>query len=134
MIADQASEGYPWISLLALVVTGSGVAYTAYVTRRNAADQSASTDRKTGVEQFGVVGDLAVQISERIIDQATFVRAEERHDCDAKIEALKVEVGVELSALRAQVAECRQREEQWTAVLMSAGLLPATPNEEENST
>lgn len=133
-MAAAQSDGSWWISLLALVVTGSGVAYTAHVTRRNATDQSSSTDRKTGVEQFGVVGDLAVQISERIIDQATVARVEERHDCDAKIEALKAEVGVELETLRAQVAECRQREEQWTAVLMSAGLLPDYPNEEENST
>ena len=115
---------YGWLSMLVLVAGGAAAYFTAWMSRRNNRDDNDTEKHQANVQEFGIVGDLAMQIADRVLTQTAAVQQLERHDCDEKIATLRQDFNEVTGELRQAVAECHEEREEFTRILRENGLLP----------
>jgi len=122
--ADAANDGWTWVPAVVLA-SGAVLGWaTLWMSRRNQKDENQSDKRQTDIEEFGVVGDLAMQITDRVLEKVLETQVAERHDCDEKIESLRRAMEDEHAEMRAAIDDCHNEREEFKRLLQENGLLP----------
>ncbi len=110
-----------WISIVSAIVVGAVALVGATMARKSAKDANYASE-------FDAIGNISVQIAEKILAQSEIVKDGERHDCDQKIALLRDQFAQEAARLQAEIDDCDRERNKITAVLIDAGLMEPPTN------